>query len=77
MGCVLAAAMQYFHLNSLKDTPTKNAISPYTNKDTWITHKHAVERIKESYAMANELFLDQDDEGASKTVDTDSNLCSC
>lgn len=67
--------MYYFHLSSLKGTPTKNVISPSTNKDSWTTLKHAVERIIDRYVMVNEL-LDQDSEGASKTVevkDTDSN----
>ena len=56
----MAAAVYYFHLSSLKDIPTKNAISPSTDKDAWIMFKHAVERIKESYVMVNELLLDQD-----------------
>ena len=41
-GYVLAAAMHYFQLSSLKGTPTKNVISPSTNKDSWTTRKHAI-----------------------------------
>lgn len=69
-GYILAAAMHYFHLCSLKGTPTKNVISPSINsKDSWKTLKHAVERIVDRYVMVNELLLDQDNEGASNTVE--------
>ena len=73
-GYVLAAAMHYFQLNSLKGTPKKNVISPSTNKDSWTILKYAVERIIDRYVMVNELLLEN--EGASKTVEvknTDSN----
>ena len=39
-GYILAAAMHYFQLSSLKGTPTKNVISPSVNsKDSWTTLK--------------------------------------
>ena len=65
-GYILAAAMHYFHMSSLKGTPTKNVISPSVNsRDSWTTLKHAVERIVDRYVMVNEYLLDQDNEGAS------------
>ena len=76
-GYILAAAMHYFQLSSLKGTPTKNGISPSVNsKDSWTTLKHAVERIVDRYVMVNEYLLDQDNEGASNAEEvksTDSN----
>ena len=76
-GYILAAAMHYFQLSSLKGTPTKNMISPSVNsKDSWTTLKHAVERIVDRYVMVNECLLDQDNEGTSNAEEvksTDSN----
>lgn len=58
-GYVLAAAMNYFGLNSLKGTPTRNVICLSVNKEkSWCTLKRAAQNIVDKYVMVNELLVD-------------------
>ena len=65
-GYVLAAALHYFCLSSLKGIPANNVICPSKNKeDSWRTLKRVSQKIVDKYVMVNELFVDTS--GDSKT----------
>lgn len=58
-GYVLAAAMNYFGLNSLKGTPTRKVICPSVSKErSWCTLKQAAQNIVDKYVMINELLVE-------------------
>ena len=57
----LAAAMQYFGIDLLNGSPTKNTISISDCKDHWSTLRHAVEQIVDCYVMVKELTTNSKD----------------